>query len=156
MKRSAVVALVGAALVLAAGMSARAEDGDDIYVRWESHREATERARAEDKPLLLHFTAPWCKWCDKMRRETYADRAVRAYLNEQFTMAMIDTEKLPGLARKYGVKGLPTLWFLSADGKRLTRLDGFVSAENLLPLLEFVATKAYETYDYQPWLERRR
>ena len=157
MKRPGHAALAVAVLLAAFAARARAADApDNRNVRWESHREAQERARREDKPLLIHFTAPWSKWCDKMRRETYADRAVRAYLNEHFALTMIDTAKLPAMAAKYEVEGLPTLWFLDAEGRRLTHLDGFVSAENLLPLLEFIVARAYETSDYQTWRERRK
>jgi len=157
MKRLGPAALIVFAVLLAAAALARTQDAPDpLYVNWESHRAAQERSRREGKPLLMHFTAPWSKWCDKMRRETYGDRKVRAYLNEHFAMTMIDTEKLPAMARKYQVEGLPTLWFLDAEGQRLTHLDGFVSPENLLPLLEFIVTEAYKTFDYETWRERRR
>lgn len=157
MRRPSSVFIVGVAVLVVAAAVARAQDTPDPrYVRWESLRDAQERALREGKPLLMHFTAPWSKWCDKMSRETYADRRVRAYLNEHFALAMVDTEKLPAMGRKYQVEGVPTLWFLDAEGKRLTHLDGFVSAENLLPLLEFIVTGAYETYDYEIWRDRRR
>ncbi|MBE0565212.1 MAG: thioredoxin family protein [Krumholzibacteria bacterium] len=126
------------------------------HVRWESHREAEARSLAEQKPLLIHFTAPWSGWCKKMQRETYADRRVVRYLNEHFAMAMVDTDKLPAMARKFAVEGPPTLWFLEPGGRRLTHLAGYTSADNLLPLLEFIVARDYEWTDYGTWLKRRR
>jgi thioredoxin-related protein len=146
-----------AATLLAVPAVAQDDDQpDNRWVYWQSYREAVERSQAEGIPLLLHFTARWCKWCDKMKRETYADRHVIRYLNANFAMAMVDTEKLPALARKYDVEGLPTLWFLDGGGQRLTHIPGYVSAETLLPLLEFISTGAYESSGYDKWLERRK
>lgn len=139
------------------GSAAPAEAPTDYSrVQWQTLREAQDRAQAEQKPLLIHFTAPWCGWCKKMQRETYGVPAVIHYLNDNFAMAMVDTDKLPAMATKYQVEGLPTLWFQDSGGKRLTKLDGFTSAENLLPLLEFIVARDYEWTDYQTWLERRK
>lgn len=126
------------------------------HVLWESYREAEARSLAEQKPLLIHFTAPWSGWCKKMQRETYADRRVVRYLNEHFAMAMVDTDKLPAMASKFAVEGPPTLWFVEPGGRRLTRLTGYTSADNLLPLLEFIVAGDYAWTDYGTWLERRR
>ena len=143
------------ALLVAAPAAAQENKPDNRSVNWESYREATERSRREDKPMLIHFTARWCKWCTKMKLETYADRHVIRYLNENFTMAMVDTEQLPALASKFQVEGLPTLWFLDAKGGRLTHVPGFMSTERMLPLLEFIVTKAYKEHAYDDWRKRR-
>ncbi|MFN2370650.1 MAG: thioredoxin family protein [Candidatus Krumholzibacteriia bacterium] len=157
---------LGPVLVLALGAvpgsvrpaSAQQEEPtpDTRRVRWETLRQAQDRAAADQKPLLIHFTAPWSGGCKQMHRETYRDPRVIRYLNEHFAMAEVDIEKLPALARKFAVEGLPTLWFLESGGRRLTRLDGFTPAENLLPLLEFIVARDYEWTDYATWLERRR
>jgi len=143
----------------AARVAAQDDDAgttDYTRVRWETYREAQARARAESKPLLLDFSAPGDTYCARMQRETWTDRRVIHFLNDHFAMARIDTERLPAMARKFGVKGLPTVWFLDEAGKRLTHTDGFVSADNLIPLLQFVAARDYEWTDYSTWLEHRK
>ncbi len=157
MRKTTLAILVLAALLMP-GVRAAAEDGEKIdyrSVRWESFREASERSRRENKPLLIHFTATWCKWCTKMKMETYADRRIIHHLNDNYAMAMVDTEKLPALARKFRVESWPTLWFLDSAGARLTNYPGFASTENLLPLLEFISSKAYTEHAYQDWLKGR-
>ena len=89
-----------------------------------------------------------------MLKETYTDPKVIRYLNENFTAVMVDTEKLPSLARKYRVEGLPTLWFLDSRGKGLTSIEGFVGPDKLLRVLKYVGTKAYEEVDYQTWVRK--
>ena len=132
------------------------EKHDNRFINWESYREATARSRAEDIPLLLHFMTDSDAYCRKMAREAYGDTKVIRYLNENFAMAMVNIEQVPAMARKYEVDGLPTLWFLDGEGKRLTHVPGIMSTERLLPLLEFIHTKAYETSGYDKWLEHRK
>ena len=150
------LAMLSATALLAQDEPLAEEKHDNRFIEWQDYDKAVSRSRAEEIPLLIHFTARWCKWCDKMKRETYKDLQIIRYLNENFAMTMVDTEKLPAVAAKYRVEGLPTLWFLDGDGRRLTSIPGFVSAETLLPLLEFINTKAYEAGDYESWLKQRK
>jgi len=121
-------------------------------IEWLSYREALNKGRDEGKPIMLHFTASWCKWCKKMKRETYTDRTVIRYMAENYAASMVDTEKLPTLAQKYQVNSLPTLWFLDAKGKALTSVPGYMGPEKLLRVLEYISTQAYESVDYDTWL----
>jgi thioredoxin-related protein len=141
-------------LAAAAGSPARAEE-DNRSVDWLTYREALERGAARDRPILLHFTASYSSLCRKMKRETYSDRRVIRYLNENFAVAMVDIERLPSLARKFDVEALPTVWFLDAAGKPLTSVAGEVGPEKMLRIAEYVREKIYEHTDYQTWLDKR-
>ncbi len=123
-------------------------------ITWLGYNDALAQARDFDKPVYLHFTAKWCKWCVKMQDETYTDPRVIRYLSENFFAVMVDTEKLPSLARKYRATSLPTLWFLDSKGQGLTAIEGYVGADKLLRVLEYVSTKAYEEVDYQKWVRK--
>jgi thioredoxin-related protein len=142
-------------LMTAFGSATAADDEvDNRAVNWRGYSEALAKGRDFDKPVYVHFTAPWCQWCKKMQKETYTDPKVIKYLNEHFSAVMVDTEKLPSLARKYQVDDLPTLWFLDAQGKSLTNIKGYVGPEKLLRVLEYVSTKAYEEVDYKTWVRK--
>ena len=123
-------------------------------ITWMGFNEAQAKGRDFDKPVFVHFTAPWCKWCKKMQRETYTDPKVIRFMDENYFAVMVDTEKLPSLAGKYQVESLPTLWFLDSRGKALTNIQGFVGPDKLLRVLEYVSTKAYEEVDYQTWVRK--
>ena len=131
------------------------QGGASASITWLGYNEALAQARDLDKPVFIHFTASWCKWCVKMKKETYADPDVARYMMANFVPVIVDTEKLPSLAKKYGVSSLPTLWFLSSDAKPLTAVPGFVEAENFLLILEYISTKAYEEVAYDHWKRRR-
>jgi len=132
------------------------EESPSLAIEWLSFREAKSQARDQDKPVLVHFTAPWCQGCKQMKKETYTDPQVIRYVAENFKASMVDVEKLPSLARKYDVDSMPTLWFLDASGKALTSIEGIVGPEKLLRVLEFIGTKAYEETDYNSWLHSRK
>ena len=144
-------------LMIAGGASfaaAQEEDGDKETprsVEWLTYRQALNKGRDEKKPVLIHFTADWCKWCEKMKKETYTDPAVIRYMAEHMSVTMVDTEDVPSLARKYNVSSLPTLWFLDAEGQPLTAVPGYLGPEKLLRIMEYISTKAYETVSYDKW-----
>jgi len=124
-------------------------------VSWQNYHGALATGKAESKPILLHFTADWCKWCKKMKNETYSDFKVARYLQDNFATGWVDTEQYRNLAKKYSVNSLPTLWFLDSDGISLTRVDGYLGPEKMLLVLEFIRTKAYKTMEYQAWKENK-
>lgn len=136
--------------------AAGAEESEEKLrsITWLGYNDALAQARDFDKPVYLHFTAKWCKWCVKMQDETYTDPRVVRYMSENFFAVKIDTEQNPALARKYQAKSLPTLWFLDSQGQGLTAIEGYMGADKLLRVLEYVGTKAYEEIDYQKWLHK--
>ena len=123
-------------------------------ITWLGYNDALAQARDFDKPVYLHFTAKWCKWCVKMQDETYTDPRVIRYMSENFFAVKIDTENNSALARKYQAKSLPTLWFLDSQGLGLTAIEGYMGPDKLLRVLEYVSTKAYEEIGYEKWVRK--
>jgi uncharacterized protein len=63
--------------------------------------EALERARREDKPILLSIGYAACHWCHVMERESFEDDAVAALMNERFVNIKVDREERPDLDQIY-------------------------------------------------------
>ena len=63
--------------------------------------EALERARAEDKPILLSVGYSACHWCHVMERESFEDEETAAYMNEHFVPIKLDREERPDLDAIY-------------------------------------------------------
>ena len=63
--------------------------------------EALERARAEEKPILLSIGYSACHWCHVMERESFEDEATAAYMNERFVPIKLDREERPDLDAIY-------------------------------------------------------
>jgi len=85
---------------------------------------AFERARREDKPVLLDIGAVWCHWCHVMDRESYEDAETAALINERFIAVKVDRDERPDVDTRYqsavaaisGQGGWPLTAFLTPDG----------------------------------------
>ena len=95
-------------------------------VQWnEWGSEAFDRARVEDKPVLLDIGAVWCHWCHVMDRESYENADTAAVINEHFIAVKVDRDERPDVDARYqaavstisGQGGWPLTAFLTPDGK---------------------------------------
>src|SRR5947207_54527 len=55
--------------------------------------EAFERAKAEDKPLLVSIGYSACHWCHVMEHESFEDEATARLMNENFVNIKVDMEE---------------------------------------------------------------
>ncbi|MBM3444284.1 MAG: thioredoxin domain-containing protein [Bacteroidetes bacterium] len=60
-------------------------------------KEALERAKAHDKPILVSIGYAACHWCHVMERESFEDESVAAFMNQHFICIKIDREERPDL-----------------------------------------------------------
>jgi uncharacterized protein len=87
--------------------------------------EALERARAEDKPILLSIGYSACHWCHVMEHESFEDPATAELMNERFVNVKVDREERPDLDAVYmdavvaltGQGGWPMTVFLTPAGE---------------------------------------
>src|SRR5436309_493898 len=71
-------------------------------VHWHPWGEAAfQRARAEDKPVLLDIGAVWCHWCHVMDAESYEDPALAELLNREFVCVKVDRDERPDVDARY-------------------------------------------------------
>jgi uncharacterized protein YyaL (SSP411 family) len=86
--------------------------------------EAFERARAEDKPLLLSVGYSACHWCHVMERESFENEEIAALMNRLFVNVKVDREERPDVDQIYmqavqsmtGHGGWPMTVFLTPEG----------------------------------------
>lgn len=86
--------------------------------------EALERARAENKPILLSIGYSACHWCHVMAHESFEDPATARVMNELFINIKVDREERPDLDKIYQTAhslltqragGWPLTMFLTPD-----------------------------------------
>jgi uncharacterized protein len=71
-------------------------------VDWNPWGEAAlERARAEDRPLLVSIGYSACHWCHVMERESFEDPDIAALMNEHFVCIKVDREERPDVDAIY-------------------------------------------------------
>ena len=97
-------------------------------VKWEkSLDEALKKARRTGKPVIVDFWADWCDWCHRLDRTTYADPSV-VRKAQDFVAVKVNAEgsrKEQEIAARYHLGTLPTIAFLSPEGRQLARVNGF-------------------------------
>jgi thiol:disulfide interchange protein len=76
---------------------------------------AIDRARAENKPVYLLFTATWCGPCKNYKSTVLSDSEVRQSLNNDVIFVNADIDRDKALARKYNVSGVPTGFLVKVD-----------------------------------------
>src|SRR2546421_874963 len=87
--------------------------------------EALERARAEDRPILLSIGYAPCHGCHVMAHESFEDEQTAALMNERFVNVKVDREERPDLDSLYmdavvamtGHGGWPMTVFLTPLGE---------------------------------------
>jgi hypothetical protein len=85
--------------------------------------EPFQRAKAENKPLIVSIGYAACHWCHVMERESFEDAQVAAYMNEHFICIKVDREEHPDVDAFYmdavqaiaGSGGWPLNAFVTPD-----------------------------------------
>ncbi len=86
--------------------------------------EALNRARLEQKPVLVSIGYSSCHWCHVMEEESFDDLGVAEFLNKHFIAIKVDRETNPDIDEVYllalnvmsGQGGWPLNVFMTADG----------------------------------------
>jgi uncharacterized protein YyaL (SSP411 family) len=63
--------------------------------------EAFEKARRENKPVLLSIGYSACHWCHVMAHESFENEAIAQLMNEHFVNIKVDREERPDLDQIY-------------------------------------------------------
>ncbi|MBW1776461.1 MAG: thioredoxin fold domain-containing protein [Deltaproteobacteria bacterium] len=122
-------------------------------INWHLYSEGMALSQEENKKVFLYFWAEWCAYCTKMAKETFVDPGVVNYLNNAFISIKVDYDREPKLASEYGVRGLPTSYFLAETGDRIGGRPGFISARDLLSTLRYIETDSYKTMTLKTFLK---
>jgi thiol:disulfide interchange protein DsbD len=84
------------------------------------------------RPAMLDFTANWCAPCHELERFTFSDRRVKE-ATRGFRAFKVDLTKYQSpdaerWRRQYGITGVPTVVFLTPDGREVmaARVEGFI------------------------------
>jgi uncharacterized protein YyaL (SSP411 family) len=85
--------------------------------------EAFDRARLEDRPILLSIGYSACHWCHVMARECFDDPRIAHLMNELFVNVKVDRQERPDLDQVYmravqamtGSAGWPLTVFLTPE-----------------------------------------
>ncbi len=106
-------------------------------------------AKAEKKIVMVDVLTEWCKWCIELDNKVYAKKDVSDFANANLISYKIDAEKGEGVdfAKKYQIKGYPSILFLDGDGNEIDRIYGYVPAKDFLEMMQDY-NKGINTFSY--------
>ncbi|MBC8045726.1 MAG: thioredoxin domain-containing protein [Fimbriimonadaceae bacterium] len=120
--------------------------------------EAFEKAKKEDKPILVSIGYAACHWCHVMERESFEDEKTAAFMNKFFVNIKIDREERPDVDHIYmqacqvltGGGGWPLNMFLTQELKPFTGGTYFPPKPSYgKPSWMDVLIYVYETFEKQ-------
>lgn len=138
---------------------------DDPVAWWPWEPATFERARAEDKPLLLSVGYFSCHWCHVMQRESYRDDLIASVINDHFIAVLVDREVRPDIDLIYQSAaetledevGWPLHVLLTPEGLPLAGGIYFhPTGSNRSPTFLDFLSETIETWQRQPDTLRRR
>lgn len=110
------------ACLVALGLTAKASDWETDFTR------ASTNAAKMGQYMLLDFSgSDWCGWCIKLDQEVFSQNEFKQYAKDNLVCVLLDfprktkqsnatKEQNQRLAKKYGVRGFPTVIVLAPDG----------------------------------------
>ena len=136
-----------------------------------SFDEAVKLNQAHPKKIFIDVYTQWCGWCKKMDAETYTDPAIISYINKYFYAVRLDAETADTFhfkghdfynpkphTRGYtnelasslldGKLGYPTTVYMDENIERLTYVQSYISAADLMPILKYFAEDKYKTMKF--------
>jgi thioredoxin-related protein len=127
-------------------------------IEWYGYQAGWEKAKAENKHMFIDFTATWCGWCRRLEQNTFSKPPIIKALTEDFIPVKVwekstDTLNIDGYIiteqdlrrREFRANSFPQLWFVSPEGARIGPIKGYVTAEQLQKVLDFVKYYHYDS-----------
>lgn len=122
--------------------------GDDPVDWVEFGAAAIEKAKKENKLMLISVGYYACHWCHVMQRESFSDKAIANKLNKNYISIKVDRELDPVLDKQLiefvqvtnGSAGWPLNVFVTPEGYSLVGMT-YLPAQNFSSVLDQLDTK---------------
>lgn len=107
-------------------------------ITWYSFEEVIQLAQDNPKMILVDVYTDWCGWCKKMDRDTFTDKDVVNYVNQNFYAVKLNAENRKkkftfrgkeyseeDMARVMRVRSYPNFVIMDAAMENITQLPGY-------------------------------
>ena len=108
-------------------------------IKWEKWSdEIFERAKKENKCVILDLEAVWCHWCHVMEEITYSEPEVIELISKGFIAVRVDQDSRPDLSNRYEDYGWPATIFFAPDGTEIAKRSGYIPPKPMAALLDAI------------------
>ena len=96
--------------------------------------QALEKAKKENKKLLVDCYTQWCGPCHAMSKYIFPNDTLGTYLNDKFVSFKLDMEhgEGPELNKTFKVLSYPTFLILDVEGKEINRFSGYSDKDKFM------------------------
>ena len=148
-------------------------------IEWKTIEQAAKTdSKTNAKLYFVDFYTSWCGWCKKMDRETFTNPVVAKILNTYYIPVKFDAEgstefvwmgnKYTGSATAPGSRrgthnfakavlgtqmGFPSFGIFNSNQAKLTIIQGYQPADDLVVILWYFASGDYNRYAYDKYLK---
>ena len=105
-----------------------------VYFYTLSISKAKKQAKAEDKSVMMYFYSPDCGWCSQFKKKVLNKYNVGFYINNNCISIKLNTNYRSSynVSKRYGITDLPSVVFISSDGRFMGKTEGYKSANSFL------------------------
>ncbi len=101
-------------------------------ISWEPWANSVfEKAKKENKFVILDLEAVWCHWCHVMHEETYKDPTIVELIKSHFIPVRVDQDSRPDLSNRYREYGWPATIVFNSKGEEIIKRAGYISSDEL-------------------------
>jgi len=143
-------------------------------INWMSFEEVQEAQKTTPKKVFIDAYTVWCGPCKMLDKNTFQNKAVAAYINENYYAVKFNAEgnekiEFQGktyenpqfnpnssgrnsqhqLSAYFGVRAYPTMLFLDEDGNTITPVSGYLTPQQLEIYLKLIASNDYKSVTSQ-------
>ena len=134
-------------LVAALGISAIAfaqkptVSAPNMVSNWEQdYSHAKARAKAQNKIMLVYFSASWCGHCRWYRLNVFPTAEFKS-ATKNMVLVDVDIDENKALADKFGVREMPDVQLRTEGGKLLSEVRGYPGPGPIMKAIEVAKKK---------------
>jgi thioredoxin 1 len=146
------ILLIGLLLLLLPEMAL----AEQPAIKWYSYQEGVEKIKKENKKGFLHFYTDWCTYCKVMNANTFTDKKVIDFLNENFIPILVNAEKQQDVAKNYNVSKFPNTFFIAEDISTVGNRPGYIPPDVMMDMLIYVKTNTYKNMTFNDYMEKKQ
>ena len=110
-------------------------------VQWQTDLDAaTEQAQDENKLILLHFSAEWCRPCKQLEKFVFNSARVSDVVHSQLIPVHIDTDNHPELVKQFAISEIPADVIINPAGRVITKRKSPKTSDDYIRMVSNLPT----------------
>jgi len=107
-------------------------------INWvDSYQDALNKAKVENKNIMILITTATCGWCKKMKSKTFVDKNIIDQVNIDYISLEL-TKGFDEFPHNMFIKSVPTTLFMDKNGVLIKKIPGYWNAQDFASWLSDV------------------